>query len=213
MYTKKIFSLLIGLTALFAVITQFQLMFESSTVNTTETTIRFFSYFTILTNSLVAIYFLWLFFWMKGANTQLLHHTPTTLIPITAYILVVGLIYQVILRPLWNPEGLNKVVDELLHSVVPLATGLFWIIYGRTHRITYASVGKWLLYPLVYLIYIIIRGYFSDFYPYPFIDVSVLGYAKVSLNAMLVAVVFTGILLLLIFINNLSLKKHNPQRK
>jgi len=39
---------------------------------------------------------------------------------ITVYITIVGLVYNVILRFLWKPEGLQFIVDELLHTVIPL---------------------------------------------------------------------------------------------
>ena len=37
----------------------------------------------------------------------------------------------------------------------------------------------WLAYPGVYLVYILARGAVSGLYPYPFVDVNVLGYAGV----------------------------------
>ncbi|MFZ5976285.1 MULTISPECIES: Pr6Pr family membrane protein [unclassified Hydrotalea] len=33
----------------------------------------------------------------------------------------------------------------------------------------------WLIYPLLYLVYILIRGSFSGFYPYPFVNVLQIG--------------------------------------
>lgn len=214
MSIKKIFSLLIGVTALFAVVAQFYLMFDITTVSTAETTIRFFSYFTILTNSLVATCFLWMFFRLNRLDSERTLHIPSYYTAITVYILVVGLIYQIILRPLWKPERFNKIVDELLHTVVPLCTFIFWMLYGRTKTIPYSSIPTWLLYPVIYLIYIIIRGYYSDFYPYPFIDVTALGHAKVAINALLVAALFSGLMVLLIFINNSTVKDadNNTQR-
>jgi hypothetical protein len=214
MTVKKTLSLLIGVSALFAVVAQFYLMFEITTVSTAETTIRFFSYFTILTNSLVAISFLWMFSRLNRLDSERTLHIPSYYTAITVYILVVGLIYQIILRPLWKPEGFNKIVDELLHTVVPLCTFIFWLMYGRTKTIPYSSIPLWLLYPVIYLIYIIIRGYFSDFYPYPFIDVTALGQAKVAINALLVAALFSGLMTLFIFINNRTVKDadKNTQR-
>lgn len=197
---KKISTLLIGITALFAVIMQFRLMFEITTVNTTETTIRFFSYFTILTNSLVAIYFLQMFWGMKLPTLS--GRSRPALTAITVYIIIVGLIYQVILRPLWQPEGIHKLVDELLHSVIPLSVLIYWIAFGRTHSIAYAAVGKWLLYPLFYLAVVMTRGYFSKFYPYPFLDVTQWGYANVFLNVLWITALFAAFMVLLIYINN-----------
>ena len=55
---QRLLSFLVGLIALGAVVTQYFLMIENRIAPVGETTIRFFSFFTILTNSLVAVYFM-----------------------------------------------------------------------------------------------------------------------------------------------------------
>ncbi|MFC3161459.1 hypothetical protein ACFOEQ_26135 [Chryseobacterium arachidis] len=54
---KKILALIFALIGWFAVIMQYQLMLEDSKFTFLEMTIQFFSYFTILTNIIVAVYF------------------------------------------------------------------------------------------------------------------------------------------------------------
>jgi hypothetical protein len=59
-----------------------------------------------------------------------------------------------------------------------------------------AHLTAGLLGLLVYLAFVVIRGQWSGFYPYPFIDVGGLGYARTALNAcgvMLVFVAFGGL--------------------
>ncbi|WP_009036052.1 Pr6Pr family membrane protein [Indibacter alkaliphilus] len=77
-----------------AVVLQYYLMLENRVVGILETTIRFFSFFTILTNALVAVYFT---VQAKAGNTnpQSFWNKPGTLTAITLYILVVGLVYQI----------------------------------------------------------------------------------------------------------------------
>jgi hypothetical protein len=41
----------------------------------------------------------------------------------------------------------------------------------------------WVLWPLAYFVYAMLRGAATGFYPYPFIDVDRLGYAQVLVNA------------------------------
>jgi ABC-type Na+ efflux pump permease subunit len=48
---------------------------------------------------------------------------------ITLYILIVGLVYNVILRFLWVLTGSQKIVDELLHLVIPVLVLLYWIVF------------------------------------------------------------------------------------
>src|SRR5690554_4316116 len=115
---KQLLALIIALSSLVAVFLQLDLMLSNSSQLLGETLIRFFSFFTILTNSLVAGYFSYLsYHWIK--RQPITKNEFTRLTAITVYISIVGLVYQVLLRHIWSPTGLQT-VDELLHSVVPV---------------------------------------------------------------------------------------------
>jgi hypothetical protein len=51
----------------------------------------------------------------------------------------------------------------------------------------------WLGYPLVYAAYSLIHGAVTGFYPYPFINVSNLGYDKLLINMAVLVLVFLGL--------------------
>lgn len=195
---KKAFIFTLGLIGWASVIGQYFLMLDNSVAPIPETTIRFFSYFTILTNGIVALYFTGLL--LPVDRRPRLLNAPGTATAITVYITVVGLIYQVVLRPLWHPEGWQWWVNESLHSLIPVAVIVFWFGYGRQPLLPYSKIIPWLLYPLLYLIFILIRGSFSRFYPYPFVDVTLLGMTKVLLNSGLLCLLFVLISALYIFI-------------
>ncbi len=178
---KTLFNTLMALTGLFAVSAQYILMMENRATSFSETTIRFFSYFTILTNLLVALYFTGKS--IPATKKMTFINKPGLLTSLTVYITVVGLIYQLLLRHLWNPEGLQRIVDELLHSVIPLLTIFYWYFYESKLSLKFKQIANWIVYPLVYLLYILVRGNSSGFYPYPFVDVSKLGLQKVIINA------------------------------
>lgn len=180
---NKILASIIAVFSLIAVIIQFDLMLDSRTVTVSETIIRFFSFFTILTNMLVACYFSYLTFTGFRKNNNALSQNAATLTAITVYITIVGLIYQIFLRHIWNPTGMQKVVDEMLHSVNPLLVIIYWYINRKNGTLKYRQIGRWLIYPLGYLLYILIRGHFSNFYPYPFLNVTDLGYRVVIINS------------------------------
>ena len=189
----------------FAVIIQYYLMIESRTISVPEATIRFFSFFTILTNILAALYFSIIFF--SRSKSVSLITAPGTLTFITIYITIVGLVYQVALRHLWHPQGMQRLVDELLHSVIPILVILFWYLYEPKKSLKYNLSIKWLSYPLIYFIYILLRGNQSGFYPYPFVDVSVLGFATVIQNALFLLLFFLGLSLAFILIGKWMDKK------
>jgi apolipoprotein N-acyltransferase len=111
---------------------------------------------------------------------------------ILVYILTVGLTYNLILRSLWKPEGLQLLADNLLHSIIPVLYLVFWLIFVKKHTLQWNNFLPWLIYPLLYLIYVMIRGAIFGVYPYPFIDVAQIGYPKALLNAVMV----TGVIVI-----------------
>lgn len=199
------FAGLIALTGWFAVITQYVLMFNNSALPGAETTIRFFSYFTILTNILVAISFTVEL--MSAFKRPERLRVQGSLTAATVYITVVGLVYQVVLRGIWDPQGMQRLVDELLHTIIPISVIVFWLRYERTSMLQYRRIRIWLLYPFIYLLFILFRGTFSGFYPYPFIDVAVLGLPRVILNAFLMLVLFVVVSLLYVFLGKKTADK------
>ena len=202
---KKKLAILFALIGWFAVIAQYILMIQNREASITETTIRFFSFFTILTNILVAIYFTCLVF-TKNQESKLISR-PGTLTAITIYITMVGFVYQFALRHIWKPQGLQLIVNELLHSVIPVLVIIFWYLYEITKPVKYTQIFKWSIYPSAYLFYILVRGSFSNYYPYPFIDVTNLGMVKALTNAGVILVMFLTIAALLLFIGKSIIKR------
>ncbi len=189
---QRVFSFIIALLAWFAVIAQFVLLLQNTTVGVAETIVRFFSYFTILTNTLVAVFFTGQIFNKPVASRS------ASLTAITSYILIVGLVYQFLLRHLWSPTGLQLLVDELLHSAVPLLVLVYWFLYGRHAILQFSSIVRWLYYPLIYFLFILARGAMSAYYPYPFINVEMLGYGQALVNAVLILAFFVILQVVLI---------------
>ena len=194
---RLIFPPIISILGWFAVFLQFYLIIENRVASVPETIVRFFSFFTILTNILVAVCFSVL--WIKPKNKlELFFLSNKTLSAITLYILIVGIVYNLILRFLWAPTGLQKIDDEILHSIIPVLVLIYWFKYVEKKNLDYKNILPWLLYPFLYLIYTLIRGHFFNFYPYPFVDVIQLGYKAVFINSffMVVAFLIVGIILI-----------------
>lgn len=181
---RKTLAIIFALIAWFAVIEQLVLMLHNSALPASEILIRFFSYFTILTNSLVALYFT-----MQALNISWTYK-PGILTGLTVYIFIVGIVYQLLLRHLWQPAGMQLIVDELLHTLNPLIVLLFWYLYEKKREVKYSLIKFLLIYPLCYLVYILLRGSFSGFYPYPFVNVTELGWMKTLLNSFLLTIFF-----------------------
>ncbi|QXI16839.1 Pr6Pr family membrane protein [Pseudomonas hamedanensis] len=159
--------------------------------------VSFFSYFTILTNTLAATV-LTCAVTDRESAVRRWFRKPWVSSGIAVSIAVVGLAYSLLLRHLWHPEGWQFVADELLHDVMPLLfLGYWWWCVPKgTLRLWHLPV--WLIYPLVYFVYALLRGHLLGAYAYPFIDVAVLGYPQVLANAggILVGFVLVGLLVI-----------------
>ncbi|RKO72001.1 hypothetical protein D7322_07790 [Sphingobacterium puteale] len=204
--TKKSLVAFIALLSWIAIIAQFLISMSNATISTGDLVVRFFSYFTILTNLMVAICCSSAVLFPQNVIGRFFVK-PAVVTAITLYILIVGLIYNTVLRYLWQPVGITRVVDEMLHSIVPILVLIHWWCSLDKAALQWRSVFSWLLYPFLYLLYTLWHGAISGFYPYPFIDVSMLGMNQVLTNSLIVALVFVFIGLLLILINRRLAKR------
>ena len=164
-----------------ALVAQFYFAMENRTTDLAEAVVRYFGYFTILANGLAATAFTVLLLKPVSLGARFFGH-PSTLTAITVYLLVVGLIYNVILRSLWDPQGLEMIVDEALHSAMPALLLVFWAIFLSSQKLSWKAIPGWMVFPLVYCIYCMIRGAMVGYYPYPFLDVTAYGHKQVYLN-------------------------------
>jgi hypothetical protein len=102
----------------------------------------------------------------------------------------VGIAYFLLLRNVWQPQGLQLVADILLHYAVPFLYVIFSFVALRGTRLRWNMPFWWSLYLLIYFVYVLIRGALIGHYPYAFIDASKLGYALTFRNGVLLLVAF-----------------------
>jgi hypothetical protein len=157
----------------------------------------FFSYFTVLSNTLVATELTCAATSRESAARRWFLQ-PWVSSGIAVSITVVSLAYNLLLRHLWHPQGWQWLADELLHDVMPLLFILYWWRCVPKGRLRVGHIGLWVIYPLAYFAYSLLRGHVLAVYPYPFIDVEKLGYPQVFINAGGLLLGFVLIALLLI---------------
>ena len=204
--STKIYAAIAAAAGWFALLLQLYLIIVNRVASLSETIVRYFSFFTILTNIIVAISFTLLY--LKGiADKGNFFTKPKTLTATLVYITIVGLIYNAILRFIWAPVGMAKLADELLHTIIPIGFIIFWLVFVPKQNIKWKNILPWLIYPLVYLSYTFLRGPSANWYPYPFVDVLTLGYNKVLINSALVCAVFIFFSLLFVGIAKMMSKR------
>lgn len=173
--------LLAGAIGLVAIIFQMQhgLRFNDLVLS------NFFSYFTIQSNIIIVIIFL------AGAlisstrfhtrRFQLLRGAATT------YIMTTGIVYFFFLRGL-EAELQTTIpwVNFVLHTALPLYALLDWWLVSTDTRISFRRIGLWILYPVAYLIYTLLRGLVVEWYPYPFLDPGNGGHIQVTISSIVI---------------------------
>jgi hypothetical protein len=151
--------------------------------------VRFFSYFTVLSNLLVAYTVVTL---VKNPEQDGRVWRVLRLNALVG-IAVTGLIYVTLLRPVVNLSGIPKLTDVGMHYVVPLATVIGWLFFGPRPRIDNAALLPSLIYPAAYIAYTFVHGATTDWYPYPFTDVVTLGYLVTLRNGVGICVLLLGV--------------------
>jgi len=202
----KIYLAVIAVLAWFALIAQFCINLNTIHAPTGEIIIRYFCYFTVITNLLIAVCSTALVLSPFAAIGQFFSR-QTTRAAMAMYIFNVALIYNIVLRPTAHPHGLGRVADEIFHVVVPVLYLIYWYIFVPKDKLKWNSFWSWLIMPLVYVFIIFIRGAFSKYYPYPFFNVVKIGYQHALINAFFITIAFLLVSLGFIGIGKLKHKR------
>ena len=157
---------------------------------------NFFSYFTIESNALAVLSLvLSSFAAVAGGTSDRLRFFRGA---VTVFMTTTILIFIVLLSGFPASELTAVPWDNtVLHYIMPLAIILDWLLVNRRQPIQFRRALLWLAYPLLYLLYSLIRGPIVGWYPYPFMDPSLHGYLRVILTSVIIALVLAGITALL----------------
>jgi hypothetical protein len=155
----------------------------------TKRALNVFCFFTVQSNLIV------------GATTVLLALKPrrssvafdTFRLTGVVAIAITGIVYHAVLSKLFDLESWALVADNLLHTVVPVMGVAGWLMFGPRGRASRRVMWLSVLFPVAWLVFTLLRGAGVGFYPYPFIDVAHLGYGRVLVNCVWVAVLYLGV--------------------
>lgn len=100
----------------------------------------------------------------------------------TVYLSLTGGVYFLLLagrEPFWTTPGGQT--NAVLHYAVPLLMLADWW-FAPGVRVHFRAALWWLVYPLLFVSYSLLRGMVTGWYPYPFLDASAPGgYVKVAI--------------------------------
>ena len=145
----------------------------------------FFSYFTNLSNIFAAVILLLSVFSTRSKSQDLAKYVSTV------NMAVVGLVFAVLLR---NADlgTLLPWVNFVLHYVMPVAIVLDWLVDPPAFKLSPKHALFALVFPMIYLIYLMVRGASIHWYPYPFLNpANVGGNGAVAAYSLAIAATFS----------------------
>ncbi len=159
--------------------------------NASLSIINFFSYFTNLSNIIAAVVLIWSGSYVLGRRRPLSPTLEMIRGAATVYMAVVGIVFSLLLRDV-DLGLLQPWVNTVLHYVMPIAVVADWLLVPPRVKLPYASIKTWLVFPFIYLLYSLVRGVYTGFYAYPFINPTKQGYLGVIMYSILVLLCFMG---------------------
>ena len=173
--------LAVALLGLVAIVSTF---FDTAT-RATINPFNFFGYFTMQSNIILVVVLLLAalvsFSGQRQSRSLVLARGCAA-----TYIVITGVVYNVLLAGLEGGVSLAW-ANTVLHVALPLYAALDWVIFNDRGPLPRNKIWISLIYPVVWIIVVIIRGATDGWVPYPFLDPAQ-GYGVVALYALAIAV-------------------------
>ena len=167
---------------------------------------RFYAYFTIQSNLIGVFALVWAFRRRNAPKTRamdLFRGAAAAYLTVTFFVVIFFLSNEdVDLQVLW--------IDAVLHRIFPIIVVLDWIIDPPGTRLRWRDALIWLVYPLVWLGFTLVRGASDGWYPYPFLDPANGGYGSVGLYVIGITIGFLLLSMIYIWLGNWRSERANP---
>lgn len=168
-----VYKLFFGLLGLSAIVTEIIILIARGRFYPEN----FFSYFTVESNLFAAVMLiisaLAILMTKQGSTLSFLRGGSTL------YMMITGIVFSVLLSGLDVDLTAVPWDNIVLHYIMPIAVVVDWIIDPPEKPITFKNATLWLIFPLLYLVYSLVRGLLIDWYPYPFLNPMLEGYAGI----------------------------------
>lgn len=142
---------------------------------------NFFSFFTVLSNSLAVIVLAvgaaMIYYRKKSVAFNVLRGASALFMVLT------GVVFAVLLSDL-DPRVLTAVPwdNTVLHYIMPIVMFVDWFVDPPKPAVRMKQALLWLVFPLGYVMYTLIRGPIVQWYPYPFLNPANGGYGKIAIT-------------------------------
>lgn len=133
--------------------------------------LNLFSYFTVQSNLLAAGIFIYTAYLIVNNKKRSKKYSLVRGAAVL-YMVVTGIVYTTLLQ---NNVEANSTLgfnwrNFVLHQFGPLFIVAWWLLWPSKHQISSKQALWWLIFPVAWLAYTLIRAQFADWYPYPFLN-------------------------------------------
>ncbi len=187
-------------------------------VGTPQFSLASFRMFTTLSNLVVALFFI-AYLVIYSSKKKITNKEKKIIIyfkfMISMSITLTGLVAHFMLKDMFtNMDTQAKLGLTLLHYVVPISTILDWIIFDEKGNTDKKMPLFATIFPITYVAITMIAAQFmtgENKYPYPFLNIDMLGVSAVCINIFLLAIAFLTIGYLAVWLDHKLAQDNNKQ--
>ena len=160
-----------------------------------------FRYYTLQSNLLVLIVFT---LYLSNTKKELINKAIGG---VSIYITITFIVFAIMLSSTYHPTGWNQVSNIISHYIVPIIVLLHLGLNISDYTFVYRDSLYWIIYPSLYIVFIIIYGTSTNDYLYPFFQVDIIGFWGLVITIIILILFFLVLSFLLVKI--VSFTKRN----
>ncbi|MCC6377120.1 MAG: Pr6Pr family membrane protein [Microbacteriaceae bacterium] len=173
-----------GVAIVVAIVGQFMKTASGTAINP----FNFFGYFTIQSNIIGAIAFFLSAYFIFRKKSQPIWSSYLRALA-TVVLAIVGIVYNTLLVDTALENSFNlQWSNDILHFWIPIYAVIDWVFFADRKILPFPNLWYMLVYPIVWLGVILVRGATDGWVPYPFLNPET-GYLKVAVYCIIIAAV------------------------
>ena len=162
------------------------MFFETGSFRILEA-LEMFKYFTLQSNLIVTIYFL-MFLVSKYRDKKMFSNLFGGVV---VYISITSFVFILFIERLVSPTGFGFFGSVLNHYITPVLVMTFLYKYKDDYNFSFSNIRIWIIYPVSYLLILVIIGAFTNNYLYPFFQVEDVGVLGLLISLFGIIILFT----------------------
>jgi len=156
-----------------------------------------FRYFTIQSNFLVML--VAIFYYTMKEDKPFFKSLSTIAL---FNIIVTGVVFHTMLS-----EFSGSFLVELQHTFVPIIYIIFYFVVLKK-GIEIKKFWILLIYPLVYFVIFFMQGFFTKWYPYPFMDPTIQDGGSLTITLLLMGILMAALAFILVYLKHVLVRKN-----